>query len=260
MSIRGEVLVAIINDKVVRMMKESIRQEIEDFVLNYHDQHSTVTVCGSPIVGFASASDPMFKILKSAVSETHAMPAELMHNARTVGAFFLPFTEEIARTNIGGGTPSLEWDKAWTEAWKLMHDLYLHLDSFLRVQKIESRITLEDDVDEDKLISDWSDRHVAFITGLGRFGLNNMLITEKGCCGLIGSFIMNAEVEPDPQRDQEACSHRYNGKCLKCIERCVHNVLFLNKFDRHKCAKHHCGKCLVGLPCSHIDPVQRVNA
>ncbi|MCL0093393.1 epoxyqueuosine reductase [Dehalococcoidia bacterium] len=243
------------------MTKESIREEIKDFVLSYHDQHSTVTVWGSPIVGFASASDPMFNLLKSAVSESHAMPAELLHNARTVVAFFLPFTEETAGTNIGGGTPSPEWDKAWTEAWKLMHDLYLHMESFLKAGGHESVIMpSRHKLDLDKLISDWSDRHVAFIAGLGRFGLNNMLITEKGCCGLVGSFVMSAGVEPDPQRHHEACLYRYNGECMKCTERCVNNALLADNFDRHKCAEHHCGKCLVGLPCSHVDPVQKVNA
>ncbi|MCL0048380.1 epoxyqueuosine reductase [Dehalococcoidia bacterium] len=258
------------------MMKESIREEIEDFVLSYHDQHSTVTVWGSPIVGFASASDPMFNLLKSAVSESHAMPAELLLNARTVVAFFLPFTEETAGTNIDGKTSSSEWARAYIETNKLIRDLNLHMQVFLRAQNHESKIMpATHNFDTDKLISDWSHRHIAVIAGLGRFGLNNMLITEQGCCGRVGSFVMSAGVEPDPQRYHEACLYRYNGECMKCTERCVNNALLADKFDRHKCYEmclHNgklflslgkadvCGKCLVGIPCSHVDPVQKVNA
>ncbi|MCI2425111.1 epoxyqueuosine reductase [Candidatus Acetothermia bacterium] len=257
-------------------MKESIREEITDFVLSYHDQHSTVTVWGSPIVGFASASDSMFNTLKSAVSESHAMPAELLHNAQTVVAFFLPFTEETARTNIAGETSSWEWARAYVETNKLIHDLSLHMQAFLSAHHHQSAITpATHNYDTDKLISDWSHRHIAFTTGIGRLGLNNMLITEQGCCGRVGSFVTSARVEPDPQRQQEACLYRYNGECMKCVERCVNNALSKDKFDRHKCHEmclqngklflslgktDVCGKCLVGIPCSHIDPVQKMNA
>lgn len=257
-------------------MKESIREKIRHFVLSYHDQHSTVTVWGSPIVGFASASDSMFKALKSAVGESHAMPAELLHNAKTVVAFFLPFTEETAGTNIEGQTSSSEWARAYIETNKLIHDLNLHMQGFLRAQNHASKIMpATHNFDPDKLISDWSHRHIAVIAGLGRFGLNNMLITEQGCCGRVGSFVMSAEVEPDPQRNHEACLYRSNGKCMKCTERCVNKALLADNFDRHKCHEmclqngklflslgkaDVCGKCLVGIPCSHIDPVQKVNA
>lgn len=257
-------------------MKESIREEIKGFVLSYRDQHSTVTVWGSPIVGFASASDSMFNTLKSAISKSHSMPAELLHNATTVVAFFLPFTEETAGTNIEGKTSSWEWARAYVETNKLIHDLNLHMQVFLRAQNHQSAIIpATHNFDTDKLISDWSHRHVASIAGLGRLGLNNMLITEQGCCGRVGSFVTSARVEPDPQRHHESCLYRYNGKCMKCTERCVNNALSQDKFDRHKCHEmcllngqlflslgkaDVCGKCLVGLPCSHIDPVEKMNA
>lgn len=37
-------------------------------------------------------------------------------------------------------------------------------------------------------MSEWSHRHAAYIAGLGIFGINNMLITNKGCVGRIPSF------------------------------------------------------------------------
>ena len=50
------------------------------------------------------------------------------------------------------------------------------------------------------LISDWSHRHVAVIAGLGKFGLNNMLITDNGCCGRVGSFITDLKIEPTKRK------------------------------------------------------------
>ena len=126
--------------------------------------------------------------------------------------------------------------------------------------------------DEAKLISDWSHRHIAYIAGVGNFGLNNMLITDKGCCGRIGSFITSAKIAPDIRADVPACLYKYDGSCRKCVQRCVNEALFENSFNRFKCYDmllenvkelssigyaDVCGKCLVAVPCSHINPVMK---
>ncbi len=67
--------------------------------------------------------------------------------------------------------------------------------------------------DSEKLVSDWSQRHIAFIAGLGTFGLNNMLITEKGCCGRIGSIITSLELEPTKRPENEYCLYKHNNSC-----------------------------------------------
>lgn len=66
--------------------------------------------------------------------------------------------------------------------------------------------------------------------------------------------------------------HKYGGSCQKCTQKCVNGALSAQSFDRFKCyemllknvEKHRsigyvdaCGKCLVGLPCSYINPVER---
>ena len=48
--------------------------------------------------------------------------------------------------------------------------------------------------DEAKLVSYWSQKHVAYMAGLGKFGLHHMIITEKGCCGRLGSIVTNAKI------------------------------------------------------------------
>lgn len=44
--------------------------------------------------------------------------------------------------------------------------------------------------------SNWSERHVAFVCGLGTFGLSKGLITEKGIAGRLGSLIVSEKFEP----------------------------------------------------------------
>ena len=45
------------------------------------------------------------------------------------------------------------------------------------------------DFDNAILKSKWSHRHMARVAGLGTFGINNMLITEEGCCGRYFSIV-----------------------------------------------------------------------
>jgi hypothetical protein len=51
----------------------------------------------SPLVGFASALDPLYLELKrpDIIGTHHWMPRDWVENARTVIAFFLPFTREV---------------------------------------------------------------------------------------------------------------------------------------------------------------------
>jgi epoxyqueuosine reductase QueG len=119
-------------------------------------------------------------------------------------------------------------------------------------------------------MSDWSHRHVAYIAGLGNFGLNNMLITAQGCCGRVGSLVTSHPILPDPRPEGPSCLFKFDGSCRKCIRRCVNDALVEDSFDRFRCyamllknVEEHknvgyadvCGKCLVAVPCSHADPV-----
>ncbi|MFX1477043.1 MAG: hypothetical protein ACFFCI_02820 [Promethearchaeota archaeon] len=119
-------------------------------------------------------------------------------------------------------------------------------------------------------MSYWSHKHVAYIAGLGKFGLHKMLITEKGCCGRLGSLITSLEIEATSRNEKEFCLYFFNKSCKQCIEKCVFDALHSNKFDRKKCyniclenGKLHsklglcdvCGKCACGVPCSVRNPV-----
>lgn len=256
-------------------MKRSISEEIAGFVSRYQQIHLTETCWRAPLVGYASASDPDFHKLRTVVGPTHAMPIDLLEEAKTVVAYFLPFDEETVKSNVKGETSSRKWVQAYLETNKLIQDLGLHMKSHLEgLGHAAINTPVTHNFDPEELISDWSHRHVAFIAGLGRFGLNNMLITKKGCCGRLGSLITSAYMEPDTRKKVETCLYHYNGKCMKCTERCVNEALFEKRFDRHKCYEmclcneeifrpagraDVCGKCLVDVPCSIMNPVSKIS-
>jgi epoxyqueuosine reductase QueG len=120
-------------------------------------------------------------------------------------------------------------------------------------------------------MSDWSHRHVAYAAGIGRFGSHNLIITEKGCSGRLGSFVTDLKLEPSPRSENERCLHKAGLDCLKCVERCDYEALYVDRFDRRACYRqllvndrYHsdldltdvCGKCAAMVPCSVHNPVK----
>jgi epoxyqueuosine reductase QueG len=256
-------------------MQEKLIHLIESIVHNYAEINHCQSDWGPPLIGFAQAEDPLFAQLRQVVSPTHALPRDLLAEARTVLVYYLPFLPDIARSNKQGKLASLQWSLAYVESNRLILDINRIVKQELNKYGYNSTLLpATHNFDAKQLISDWSHRHVAYIAGLGTFGINNMLITDQGCTGRLGSIIMDIELVPTPRPDYEYCLYKYDGSCQLCIERCPHQALSLDHFDRHRCydillyndsfypddmTADACGKCCVALPCSFINPVAKLH-
>ena len=252
-------------------MKNELSEFITGFVLRYPEENSTLTRWKEAQIAVANAANPLFRSLKDLISPSHALPQDVIPGAKSVLAYFLPFQEQLGKSNQEGRFASREWAIAYEETNQLIADINLALHEYLGERGYQSSLLpATHNFDREKLISDWSHRHIAYIAGLGKFGLNNMLITHKGCCGRIGSLVTNLELEPTPFIQQEHCLFKSNGSCKECVERCVNDALHCDRFDRFKCheiciqndIRHPdlgrtevCGKCVVAVPCSHRDPI-----
>jgi epoxyqueuosine reductase QueG len=250
-----------------------IEQRIVDFVASYPAGARTETVWREPIVGIASAEDPLFDQLKQIIRPTHATPREVLPGAKSVVAYFIPFSERLHRENFEAEHyASRSWAVAYLETNRLISDVNEHL----RID-LESRghrvavIPPTHNFDQKSLLSDWSHRHVAYAAGIGRFGVHHLMITEKGCTGRVGTFVTDLALEPSRPLDQEFCLHKAGIDCLQCVQRCRYAALSADGFDRHACYRqclandrYHegldlvevCGKCSAMVPCSVTNPVR----
>lgn len=251
-------------------MNHSIAQWIAAFMADYPEQQRSHR-WQEPLTSFARTSDSLFPKLKEWVQPSHQMPADLLPDASSVIAYFIPFHPSIPTSNQTGRLASREWGITYIQTNQLIADLNAFLADRLAQAGFEAvYASATHNFDEETLMSCWSHRHVAYIAGLGHFGLNNMLITEKGCCGRIGTLVTNAPLTPTPRRETPACLHRFNGSCGLCVGRCVNGSLTPHDYDRHHCydmllenadalseigLADVCGKCTVGLPCSGTNPV-----
>ncbi len=254
-------------------MRRALVEELHAFVGAWPPGRRASTRWGRPLVGVASAGDPLFPELKRVASPSHLLPDDLLAGAGAVVTFFLPFERSVGLSNISGDMASAEWATAYIETNELIRAVCAYMKGWLEAAGYRAAVTPPThDFDDGALMSAWSHRHVAFVAGLGRFGLNNMLITEAGCCGRLGSFVTSLELEPDIRATAEACLYRHDGSCHRCVTRCVGDALFTDRFDRRACydvclrnerlhaslgAADVCGKCLVAVPCAFVDPVAR---
>jgi len=253
-------------------MEEKIQKFIKEFVRNYKIENKTSTDWDEPIVAFANSNDPLFLKLKTLISKTHKLPKDLLKDAKTVISYFIPFKKEVVLSNIGGKDCSKGWAIAYIETNKLIIDLNKSLSENLEESNFKSVVLPPThNFDEKRLISDWSHKHIGFIAGLGKFGLHQMLITEKGCCGRLGSLITNARIESTKRPNEEFCLYKHNKTCKKCVENCKFKALKVDSFDRYRCyeiclsnAKLYsklgladvCGKCICVVPCSFSNPIK----
>ncbi len=218
------------------------------------------------IVGVADAHDPLFAKLKELVNPNHLTPRDLLPQAKAAISFFLPFSEEIVLANQKAHFVAREWAVAYIETNRLISEVCLRLSEAFQARGIAS--TWEGpthNFDEVNLTSHWSHKHVAYICGLGSFGLHQMLITSVGCAGRIGSILIDSLITPSEKADlHRYCGYYQDGSCNWCLEVCPVSALTRERFDRQRCYKQLlkvnkfysdldlcdvCGKCAVG-PCA----------
>ncbi len=116
----------------------------------------------------------------------------------------------------------------------------------------------------------WSERHVAYISGLGTFSLCGGLITERGQAARFGSVIVKAHIPPTPRSYSHPFAHclfYHDGSCTECVTRCPVGSVGAAGRDKEACARHlekttaeyvkreygfegyGCGLCQTGVPC-----------
>ena len=244
------------NQKILTLIREFIRERD-----GFWDE---------PVISFADARDPLFLKLKKAVDPSHLLPQDLLKGARSVICYFIPFKKEVVLSNEKGRSASRLWAIAYIETNKLISELNVHISQMLKKEGFRAEpIPPTHNFDTEKLISRWSHKHVAYIGGLGKFGLHRMLITEKGASGRIGTVVTDAPFEPTKRKEKEFCLYKNGIECKKCIEKCIFGALREDVFDRKKCYKvclsnariyadigfaDVCGKCVSNVPCSFKNP------
>jgi len=247
-----------------------------------------------PLVGFSSGADPMYEFLQRDIGSPFMTPLEIFwksfpdSDARaedlTVISWILPHIPATVADNARKTfLPSDRWVLAKHQGYAFGKILSLFVVDLIRdtgFQAVAPEYTPFWNIGRSKkygLASVWSERHAAFVSGLGTFGLCDGLITPKGKAMLCGSVIARIAVPPTPRnyRDHHAwCLYYANGTCGKCIGRCPVKALSKKGHNKMLCFLHSvviskiyvllrfrindygCGLCQAGVPCDRRNPVK----
>jgi epoxyqueuosine reductase len=246
-----------------------------------------------PLIGFSRGDDPLYEGFKQQVGPFHWTPLEIFRLSHpqekaaaaglTVISYILPQTESTKADNRACSRfPSERWARARIFGEAVNDRLRRHLVARLQAAghaAVAPALTAEFSKDESGpygRASTWSERHAAFASGLGTFGLCDGLITSAGKAMRAGSVVVRAAIPPTPRpyQDHRAyCLYFSEGTCGDCIKRCPVGAVSARGHDKLRCAEYlfpvtedyvrksfgfdgyGCGLCQTGVPCESGIPV-----
>lgn len=279
------------------MDKIELIQLAEDFIANSADNRikmdskAPIELVGEkiydpPIFGFCEASDEVFAVLKNpeVIGCHFRNPREWLPTAQTVISFFLPYSEAVKASNREQKIwPSWGWLVGRVEGHRLLRTLLSKMELHLRKAGYASVIptmdkkffSITEPIEELcgeplAFTSNWSERHIAYLAGLGTFGLSKGLITKKGIAGRFGSLVTELQLEPNGRPYE--IYNAYCTQCGACVKQCPVKAISIEKGKDHRlCSifldkiaekykpRYGCGKCQVNVPCENGIPGQKSN-
>ena len=244
------------------------------------ESYAGVRMLERPILSIGSADDKGFEKLKEkGVMGDHVyMPNDWLPGAKSVITLFSPFTERIRKSNtLSPDYPSREWLHGRIEGHRYIEALNAHIRDYITVNGGRAISPMLDErfafgpaaKDGDRpaipsFNSNWSERHVAYICGLGTFGRHTCLITKAGTAGRLCSIITDLPLQADAKDYKDRFD--YCIQCGTCQRRCPAQSIAETGKDISKCAaqlgkmmkyaapRYGCGKCLVAGPCETTAP------
>jgi len=247
-----------------------------------------------PLVGFSNGDDPLYRGYKTQISDLYLTPLELFTGTfpeeevsasdLTVISWILPHMAAIKADNQHEKRlPSERWARARVYGEDFNAALRRHVVAALHEAGYQALAPafspLYKGIMSERYgrASTWSERHAAYASGLGTFGLCDGLITPAGKAIRCGSAIARIKIPATarPYRDHhEYCLFFSEGTCGACIDRCPVGAISKTGHDKGKCSNYTrsvtadyiksllgidsyaCGLCQTGVPCESRIPMK----
>lgn len=246
-----------------------------------------------PLVGFSAAADPLYEQLKNDIGSFYWTPLDIysltfpgesvLPGELTVISWVLPQTADTKSDQRRQRKYAAE---SWARSRNFGEEANLSVARELIAMLAQNCHGAVAPVlhpawkwqtsEKYGFASNWSERHAAFVSGLGTFGLCDGLITEKGKAMRCGSVVARIALPATPRRYEHFhayCLYYTKGTCKKCVSRCPAGAIDEKGHNKELCknylfsvtavyAQRHfgfssygCGLCQTAVPCeSGIPP------
>jgi len=251
-------------------MTKNVEADIKQIIMDEVEKLNRPDLVRRPLVAFSSAGDERYAELKQIVGEWHLTPTEMLPGAQSVISYFIPLTERVVLDPKSVPDGSLLWGEAYVVINAYFNHINDAIAQYLTAHGFSAKtIRPTHTYDPGDLKSMWSHRSAAAIAGLGAFGLNRMLITERGSGGRFCTVITSAPLKTEQARAQNKCLYFIDGSCGLCMKICPVDALAPDGFDKFTCQKElnkngekqkgkteymadTCGKCISICPMAYI--------
>ncbi len=246
----------------------------------------------TPLVGFASGNDSLFKQYQKIIGRFHLSPRGVFD--RTFGksdcdkelsviSWALPISEDTRKANRKEDKyPCLLWGHTRSFGEPFNDKLRNHIVSLLKKRGYKAvapanSLYFKHHMHSPKVgfTSNWSERHTAYACGLGTFGLCDGFITPRGKALRLGSVVTDLTLRSSkrPYSHHHAnCLYYFNRTCKACATRCPCRAITSKGHDKDKCYHYQrdvtlpaknaeygveiagCGLCQTKVPCEFEIP------
>jgi epoxyqueuosine reductase len=273
---------------VTAIIRDFVRYSPENTLQNRANERAW----GEPLVGFSRGNDPLYEEYREVVGPFHWTPGEIFTRTfpgmsvepgqLTVICWILPQTEVTKADNQKQTVyPAERWARARIFGEEVNVKLRQHVVDALQERGHRAVAPMlfpqweTKESDRYVLSSTWSERHAAYASGLGTFGLCDGLITPVGKAMRVGSVVTDVQIPATPrsyQHHQAYCLFYSQGTCGECIARCPVGAITVSGHDKLACRQHlsateeyveshygfdgyGCGLCQTGVPCESRIPI-----
>jgi epoxyqueuosine reductase QueG len=244
------------------------------------------------LVGFSSGADPIFEDYKDHVGPFYMTPWEVFvltfkdptvkPEELTVISWVLPHREAVKADNrLETVYPAERWARARIMGQEVIEKLQRHVVATLDAEGIKAVAPCLTPQFSHRIspkygfAGTWSERHAAYASGLGTFGLCDAMITPVGKAMRTASVVARIQIPPTPRpykHHREYCLFYTEGTCGVCMDRCPVRAISEKGKDKWTCINHlypttsdyvtynfgfkgyGCGLCQTGVPCESKIP------
>lgn len=242
------------------------------------------------LIGYSNGADELYSFFKKDIGDFLMLPEEFFHlkypdetvepSDLTVISWVLPQSRKTREAESSETEyPALRWSMArhYGEAFNRelgrKFEAFLNQNGILAVSPLCSPDFTWAKSEKYGFASNWSERHAAYVSGHGTFGLCDGLITKRGKAVRFGSCIAKIKLEPTKRPYTKYNEYCLGEACLQCGRRCPAGAVSAKGHDKMKCAlyakekvmpymkeTYHvegdlgCGLCQTKVPCEFRIP------
>lgn len=177
-------------------LKARLYDAVKRGIRVYEEECGRSTRFKEPLIAYANTSEPVFDMFYDNGFCKH--PRKVYNAARAIIVYFLPYTDDIVKSNKCVGGPSEQWVQAYHDStWATMKVHASIQEELSRFGRLSSICNTPNDWNFSHCGPEWNFKIAAYVAGIGDFGPAGCIMTEAGPAGRFGAVLTDVNLVPE---------------------------------------------------------------